>query len=284
MLGFSAYSETPISQAVTSAKALAYLQTLQATSYVNNADIEYTANVGVSSFLASSQLSSISVDAEALVFVSSVSALSDLDNPSYSAKASATPGSLLASITYNAYQSLIGAATTEITALNSSATVDDISYIARAVITPTNAVAEIRLEPISYGLSADAPVGSVTGSVNIYNLFTTADATTNRFSGVYATFEVPTVEDVSAYASINIPWVKTNVLQRNVESKGGGKREIVGVEAGVNASTADPTAVRYVWPATSFSRKRMIVLEAQERNYTVYIERETNNYTIYITN
>jgi hypothetical protein len=142
MLGFTALSETPISQATSFTLALAYLSSAGSILYAE--DVLYNALAYVTSPSATSSFTANTLlfDAKALRSISGATSATAINNVAYDAKANITPN-----------------------AATSSFTAGTLDFNALAYITITSAIADILNGGIEYDAKASITTSAVTTAI-----------------------------------------------------------------------------------------------------------------------
>tara|TARA_R110000868_G_scaffold62138_5_gene188063 strand:- start:531 stop:1217 length:687 start_codon:yes stop_codon:yes gene_type:complete len=146
MLGFTAFSEAPISQATTSALALAYLSSVGSILYAEDVLYNAVAYVNSPSATASFTANPLLFDARALLSISGVTSATAINNVAYDAKAN---------ITTNAATSTLDVGTLDFNAL--------------AYITITSAIADILNGGIEFDAKANTSVSNVAATITAYD-------------------------------------------------------------------------------------------------------------------
>lgn len=283
MLGFSAFSETALSQSATSSLALAFL----------------------SSSLGQSTVGELLFDAKAFFTLPNVSAVG-ANAILFDAEASTAIVGLLSTTSINDVVSKGAANITQppVTATFAAGTLD---YQGIAHITPTGAFVtgtagdfgdvDAQANITTVGTSSSTAVNDfadVTGGANVTPSSATAfltiyigdfadeDAQATAF--IPPAVSVASVKDVDFSAKSNITTGSTSALFSisTVEGEGQATATFSSILANLYNSLADPTAVRFPYQdfADNYNRGRTLYLVGHDTNRTVHVTEE--NRTVYV--
>jgi hypothetical protein len=284
MLGFTAFSEAPISQATTSAISLAYLSTVGATiiaeSVLYDAQAFITNPSATSSFTANPLL----FDAQALGSISGTTSATAINDVLYDAKAGITLSAATASFTAGA-----------------------LDFNELAYITITSAIADILNGGIEFDAKANTSVSNVAATItaydfeDVYGKANAALSSTSAYLTIYIgdfadeyaqarAFIPPAVATIQALdveydakAFITTSAVTTAIATSDLDYDAQARYYITTLLATFDQALDEPISVTtdYQQYADSYERNRTLYIVSDVKGHTVHIpEREST--TIYL--
>lgn len=275
MFGFSAYSEVPFSQSVTSVSALVAL-----------------ANAGASSTLTINAFAS--VDAEATASMLSTLANTSLAVfPSVIGKASTNIDAATSAITSNLF-TVDADANFNLPASAASVSVNTLFEVKGAAdVDITKVTATPSVDTFSYKLTANPILGSINSSIVSQTLDISVDNTIT-ISSIEATLSENAFTNVRGSANIDISPVEAFLDYNTGSYKVSALKVIDSIFADISTQLPDrPTAIQFDYQAIAdqYSRSRTLYIIGQDlnrkahiasENYTVYIDKENVDYSVYI--
>ena len=283
MLGFTTFSEAPISQATTSAVSLAYLSTIDTTitaeSVLYDAKAFITNPSATSSFTANTLL----FDAQALGSISGTTSATAINDVLYDAKAGITPSAATANFTAG---TLDFNALAYITITSSIADIlnGGIEFDAKANTSVSNVAATITAYDFQdvYG-EANAALSSVPYITTYVNGFTDVDAQANVFiPPAVATIQALDVE-YDAKAFITTSAATSSIAISNLDPDAQARSYITTLLATFDQSLDDPISVTFDYQqyADSYERNRTLYIVSDVKGRTVQLP-EKESTTIYL--
>ena len=273
MLGFTALSETPLSQSVTAVNANSFLPGVIA--QFNTGALDYNAKAfrTIPSVTATGNVN-IEVDAQGFVFISDVDATTDINSVSSFGKASTIPTAVSASFTANTFADIDAKANR----LIPSATITSNSGILGFDAQASSVLSGVVLALNNYNFTdedaqASTTLPSVTASFSI-NTFTDVDA---KASTVLDSIPTATTSGILGFSAKAITPVTGVSLTLNnfdfTDEDAQARLTLSSISATLSANLEDPTFVvfPYVDYADQYNTQRTLFIDKQDTNNTVYI-------------
>jgi len=276
MLGFSALSETPLGQAVTSLAALGYLPTTAVTASAGSVSVKTEANItqpSVSAITYSGTLQDI--DAKATITLSSVNISGTVATPTTIAEANITAPAATAALSVGSIDQDAKAKTTltAITAalnvnghqiFDAQATLDlgSVTVSTSSTDVTASGIASIALSAATASLSANDVDQDAKANITINAVEASADLTVNDFA------------DEDAQASKTLPSVSATLTVNDFADVAASSNvTLSGLALTGNVNLSSPTAVvfDYSTVADEYGRDRVIYVLEPNSNNTVYI-------------
>lgn len=284
MLGFTPFSGATLSQATTSALALAYLSTIATTITAESVLYDAKAFITNPSTTSSFTANVLLFDAKALGSISGTTSATAINDVLYDAKANITP---------SAATSTLDAGTLDFNAL--------------AYITITSAIADILNGGIEFDAKANTSVSNVSATItaydfqDVYGKANAALSSTSAYLTIYignfadedaqarafippavATIQALDVEyDAKAYITPSA--VTSSVATSNVDYDAQARYYITTLLATFDQSLEDPIAVTFDYQqySDSYERNRTLYIVSDVKGHTVYLP-EGESTTIYL--
>ena len=283
MLGFSTFSETPFSQGITSAFAIAFMDSTYSQGYTGLIDYDAKATVvpfSVTATLVANPFGD--VDAKATIAVTealasfSINDLLDVD-----AQATILPASVIATFVATDFADVDAKAHTTISTISSVITASDIDFDAKASITKGSVSASIQANGFSdVDAKANITPSPVT-AVFALDIYYDAKAITTLGTPTLLTTAINDLTDIDAQAAASISGVN---LQSNNSAfdaiMGSANTYVTGVYADTEVDLDDPEAIRFPYQADAYDRSRTIYVISYDNNDSVYVIDQ--NYTVFI--
>lgn len=247
MLGFTALSETPISQAISSTLALAYLSGSGSILYAEDVLYNAIAYVTSPSTTASLTANQLLFDARALLSISGTTSATAINNVAYDAKAN---------ITSNAVTSTLDAGTLDFNAL--------------AYITITSAIADILNGGIEFDAKANTSVSNVAATITAYDFQDVYGEAKSYITTLLATFDQSLDDPISVTFDYQ-QYADSYDRSRTVYLVADNKNQTVSLPI-------QPTTISYT---TAHDNKYTITLPERESSI-IYLGAQNTNRTVNI--
>jgi hypothetical protein len=209
MLGFTALSQAPLSQATTASVALAFLATTLGQSAPGVMLFDAKALHTTASTAATSVAASLLFDAQAAITTADAIANTAISDVLYGAQAYVAASAATASFTTGTldYEALAHITPTGVIATGEADQFDDVD--AKANITPTGSSSSVVVQDVLYNLTANIIQPAVTASFNTGTLDYTLTANITP-TGAFATSTASDFGDVDAKANITTVGTSSN--------------------------------------------------------------------------
>jgi hypothetical protein len=273
MLGFSAFSETPLSQSVTALAANAFVPSAQAQFNAGTLDYDAKASRTIPSVSATGNLN-IGFDAKGFVFISDVGVTTAINSVSSLGKASTIPTAVSASFTANAFADIDAKANK----LIPSATITSNSGVLGFDAQASSVLSGVVLALNNYNFTdedaqASTTLTSVTASFSI-NTFTDVDA---KATTVFNSTSVTATSGILGFnAKANSPITGVSLTLNNfdfTDEDAQARLTLSSIAASLSANLEDPTFVVFPYGdyADQYNTQRTLFIDKQDTNNTVYI-------------
>lgn len=283
MLGFSALSQAPLSQATTASVALAFLASTlgQATPGAMLFDakaLHTTASVSATT------AANILFDAQASIATADAIASTAISDVLYAAQANVTPSAATASFTTGTldYEALAHITPTGAVATGEADQFGDVD--AKANITTTGTISTTSVNDFAdvFGKASVVP-SAVSAFLTIYiGDFADEDAQARAFMSPAVSVTNATSVDFDAKSNITTGSTSAVVSVSTVEGDGQATATFLGTLANLYQNLDDPLSVQFPYQdfADDYNTNRTLFVSAYEGSATVHIAEE--DYTVYI--
>lgn len=284
MLGFISFSEAPISQATTSALALAYLAGTVSPGLGGTLLYDAMASTSVSSTSASTGVN-ILFDAKASIEFADVLASVDTNTLlDFDAKANVVPSASVASFStgvldYNALAHITPTGTSSQVLATDLA---DVDAKANTSVAGTQATGQVE-DFLDVDAKANVVPSSASAFLTIYiGNFADEDAQARAFIPPAVSATNVSVVDFDAKSNITTSSVSANIIGEAVVTNAQATASFDSVFATLFRNLEDPVAVRFPYQdyADQYATGRVLFVTAYDKAFTVHIAEQDN--TVYI--